>query len=90
MIQKTEDGRPLTRQPAGAPSGPSPTVSGIAAHQAQGDWIEWSGGKCPVEGGSKVEVELGDGRKYKRRADHFEWHHEGDGTDIIAYRVVSS
>lgn len=52
------------------------------------DWIDWHGGKMPVDGKAIVEVRF---RKKGRRiahADVFSWgHHCFDG-DIIAYRLA--
>lgn len=56
--------------------------------QPENDWIEWNGGKCPLEDHIKVRIRLGDGCELRRRADGCDWLHIGDGTDIIAYRVV--
>lgn len=53
-------------------------------------WIQWSGGDCPVDSDTIVEV------KYRKpsplhfnndRAGDFNWSHDGVGGDIIAYRL---
>jgi len=49
-------------------------------------WIEWSGGECPVEGSSIVDVELNDGRILSGLAISFSWLHEWVGCNIIKYR----
>ena len=52
------------------------------------EWIEWSGGECPVSGETLVEVVLRNGEDEKEQAGECFWRHGlGDG-DIIAYRVV--
>lgn len=64
----------------------------------ESDWIEWTGGECPVAGGSIVEV------RYAREVDsakgcridwpvaarELAWYYDGEDDDIIAYRVVSA
>lgn len=53
-------------------------------------WIQWAGGKCPVDSDAIVEV------KYRKpsplhfnndRAGDFSWSHDGIDGDIIAYRM---
>lgn len=54
-------------------------------------WIEWRGGKCPVEPGALVRVRLRDGfMSSPRWACRHGWQHLGGFGDIVAYRVVSS
>lgn len=55
-----------------------------------GDWIEWSGGDCPiksketiVEWRIKGSIEVG-----KSRVKALRWSHEGTIGDIIAYRII--
>ena len=51
-----------------------------------GEWIEWKGGKCPVEAKVEVEYRCQNGGKYTGIAGNLRW----DCTDdIIAYRLVS-
>lgn len=61
-----------------------------SALEASDDWIEWNGGKCPVDSDAIVEV------KYRKpsplnfnndRAGDFSWAHDGIDGDIIAYRL---
>jgi hypothetical protein len=68
------------------------------------DWIEWSGGECPVAPGTLVDVKHMDGdQSYAAFAGNlvvdgvggFDWwkHQDADcGPDgfVIAYRVVSA
>lgn len=55
------------------------------------EWIEWNGGKCPVDEFTVVDVKDRDGTLWERwPAVHHDWSH---GTDFpneepIAYRVV--
>jgi len=49
-------------------------------------WIEWSGGECPVEGSSIVDVEFNDGRILSGLAISFSWLHEWVSGNIIKYR----
>lgn len=58
-------------------------------------WIEWAGGKCPVEKGTLVDVKLRNGRTETRQtalekgdfASYASWRCDGNGADIIAYRL---
>jgi hypothetical protein len=52
-------------------------------------WIEWSGGKCPVDSNVKVAV------RYRflvesdvSQAENFHWNHIGHQYDIIAYKII--
>ena len=51
-------------------------------------WIQWSGGRCPVAPVLVVEFKCGDDRVEKMRACDLEWNHQGDFTDITAYRIA--
>ena len=58
-------------------------------------WIEWRGGECPVEKGALVDVKLRNGRTATRQtalekgdfASYAFWRCDGNGADIIAYRL---
>jgi len=58
-------------------------------------WIKWDGGECPVSRGVKVDVKTRDGRIKSGAgarlcctgANDIFWLHEGDGAEIIAYRI---
>lgn len=53
-------------------------------------WIEWSGGKCPVDSDAIVEVRYRSPKPYQYsndRAGDFSWAHDGIDGDIIAYRL---
>lgn len=69
-----------------------------AALAAKNDgWIEWGGGKCPVEKGTLIDVKWRDGkidteipakiRCPSRDRQAIIWHHAGHELDIIAYRL---
>lgn len=61
-----------------------------AALAASEGWIEWHGGKCPVDSDAIVEVRCRwhNPRQYNNdRAGDFYWEHTGSGGDIIAYRL---
>ena len=60
--------------------------SGALVLPAINDWIEWHGGKCPVDDATEVEVEY-DGTLDRGQAYTFAWYHDGSG-DITAYRVL--
>lgn len=68
-----------------------------AALAAKNDgWIDWPGGKCPVEKGALIDVKWRDGkvdaaipakmRCPSRERQAIIWHHGGHELDIIAYR----
>jgi hypothetical protein len=75
---------------------PIPTPEGKVA-DADG-WIEWKGGKCPVDRSELVTYRMRDGLEddYPRPASDLTWRHarfeDDDGhfpdNDIIAYRIV--
>jgi len=68
----------------------------MTAHSIQepGDWIEWSGGECPVDGNTLVRVKLRGGEyRSPDPASYFRWWHSGTVAaglpyDIVAYCVV--
>lgn len=52
------------------------------------DWIEWSGGECPVNASEMVDVIFGRGGIMSTNiADCWRWNHSGTDSDIIAYRL---
>jgi len=53
-----------------------------------GDWIEWTGGECPVEPELQVWVRLRNETRFGFYAYGFNWDHTGDEADIIAYRIA--
>lgn len=53
-----------------------------------GVWYDWQGGECPVDGDTVVYVRLASGDEDGGKATSFYWNHDGDGADIVAYRVV--
>lgn len=55
---------------------------------ANAGWIEWSGGRCPVEAETLVEVKWADGDLIINKARVFGWNHFQVPEDIVAYRVV--
>ena len=54
-----------------------------------GEWIQWSGGSCPVPPKTLVRCRLRDGSKGIGRAEtwFWEWDTEKSPGDIIAYKV---
>lgn len=65
----------------------------------ENDWIEWSGGDCPVSEDTHVEVRMRStfikdgvavhrGFKTKRPTEFHHWDDTGEETDIIAYRII--
>lgn len=57
-------------------------------------WIEWKGGKCPVDGSVKVDVRFRNGEVDEGlSADGWVWLCSPDSNyerDIIAYRVIEN
>lgn len=62
----------------------------MALPETGSDWIEWTGGECPVPGYTQVEVKLWTGERIDGRAGSFIWQRDGDKADIVAYRVVEA
>jgi hypothetical protein len=64
----------------------------MSERRSEDGWIEWAGGKRPVDGETLVEVKLRDGTVYDDTGEELAWshdrHREFADTDIIAYRVV--
>ena len=52
------------------------------------EWIEWSGGECPVPPHTMVEVRYQDGSTDHWLSHTVNWDQEGTSADIVAYRVV--
>lgn len=53
-------------------------------------WIEWHGGKCPVDSDAIVEVKFRwhNQHQYNNdRAGDFDWAYTGRSSDIVAYRL---
>lgn len=80
-------------QPAGGPADLSPCGSQpVGAHQAQGGWIEWAGGECPVDAGVAILIQFRCETREEAEVHppeigiFFRWSHRGTPGDIIAYR----
>ena len=59
-------------------------------YQSVGGWMKWEGGKRPVSSGSMVNfVARGDVVILVGIAGSIEWHHCGEESDIIAYRIIN-
>ena len=59
-------------------------------YQSAGGWMKWEGGKRPVSSGSMVNfVARGDVVILVGIAGYIEWHHCGEESDIIAYRIIN-
>ena len=55
------------------------------------DWIEWSGGECPVPVDTKIEIERRNGTTENLKAGKWDgWSMAGHSTDIVAYRIVGA
>ena len=59
-----------------------------------GDWIEWKGGPCPVQATDRFYIKYRDDltSSFPRGGPHWVydpvWQHNGEDTDIVAYRIV--
>lgn len=51
-------------------------------------WIEWNGGKCPVQPSKSVEVKFRGGAHEQQSAYAWDWWHYGCPYDIVAYRLI--
>lgn len=74
--------------------GPMPGSYGLVDPAPAADtdgWIEWAGGKRPVPAGTEIGIRFRSGREMLDGADgpSLRWAHEGNGGDIVAYRVVA-
>lgn len=50
-------------------------------------WIEWSGGKCPVGEGDRIDVKFSDGDELFDVGSDWGWDVDAGGCNIIAYRL---
>lgn len=51
------------------------------------DWIEWSGGPCPVDPNASVDLTTRNGVVLvRRKAGLWDWRHDGVSVDIMRYR----
>lgn len=55
----------------------------------ENDWVEWTGGECPVDHDALVEAELVAGVGLIRRACAIQWGTFGDTVDVVRYRVIT-
>lgn len=51
------------------------------------EWTKWTGGSCPVFGTLNVDYRERNGTEHTAPAAALVWEHEGDGGDIVAYRI---
>ncbi len=60
--------------------------------RAEGEWIEWGGGDCPVNSSSRAYVKFRDGEITEDApiAGSMRWSHIGADWDIIAYRIIDT
>ena len=59
-------------------------------YPSSGDWIDWNGGECPVDGDLLVEIVFRYGNSIDQfsNASNFYWLHSGYPGDIIAYKII--
>ena len=53
-----------------------------------GVWYGWSGGECPVDGRTLVDMEFTNRHRTRGNAGAWAWAHTNEGDDIIAFRIV--
>lgn len=54
-------------------------------------WISWTGGPCPVDPNTKVDIKFQDGTIHKNEfANGYFWEHDFDTGNIIAYKVIDN
>jgi hypothetical protein len=53
-----------------------------------GIWHHWTGGECPCDELSVVQIEFSDGKRDATEAGNFVWRHDGDASDIVRYRML--
>lgn len=65
--------------------------------EKQNEWIEWTGGECPVDPRALHDRKYRDGRaSYRIECERTTilrraiWGHDGVDEDIIAYRICSA
>lgn len=51
-------------------------------------WIEWNGGKCPVQPSKSVEVKFRNGEICSDKTSSWRWSHIDSAYDIVAYRLI--
>lgn len=60
-------------------------------NKPENKWIPWSGGNCPVDPETKINVKLANGSTYKNElARNFFWKYDCDTGNIISYKVVEN
>lgn len=56
---------------------------------ANGGWIPWAGGACPLDSNATVDLQWRDGDcEINERAGEWSWDHDGGDSDIVAYRPL--
>jgi len=56
---------------------------------AQGDWVFWQGGECPVPEWMQIEVHISRGGSTKvTHPKSYNWKWDNSDGDIIAYRIM--
>jgi hypothetical protein len=67
-------------------------IINIRREDTASEWIKWNGGEPPLPLETDVDVKLEDGSVYVDgrglSVDNWEWQHNHEGCNIIAYRVT--
>jgi hypothetical protein len=50
-------------------------------------WYKWSGGECPVDPQTIVEIRVRTGHTCEIKADNVSWQHFGNDPDVIEYKL---
>jgi len=82
----------------GAPRGPMVPGEPVVTLDDNDGWIEWGGGECPVENGTRIDTKYRNGSTEQNvptgepgtRTSCDFWVHEDYENDIVAYRLTPS
>ena len=62
----------------------------MSTKKIYGPSIKWDGGECPVPENTLVRVKFRDGDSQSGHPAYaYYWRHDGDGADIVEYRIVT-
>jgi hypothetical protein len=70
------------------PLGNFPGRAERAAAADDSGWLDWEGGKQPLDDRLQVEVRFRGGSTHEAAADQWDWSHIGASSDIIAFRPM--
>lgn len=76
----------------------APRVVAVASEPANDGWVEWAGGVCPVDLGTRIDTKYRDGDEmfngeagqFGTKTSEMFWLNECHKNDIVAYRLTPS